>query len=159
MKIILTHEVPNLGSAGDVVEVKPGYARNYLLPQGFAINWTKGGQKQVDQIQRARASREIRDLDQARSIAEQLKQADAHIVARVGDAGRLFGSITAADVVAALDEAGGPKIDRRRVELPGTIKSIGTYDVKVKLHPEVTAKFKLQVTPAKRRKAAKAAKK
>ncbi|WP_026928782.1 50S ribosomal protein L9 [Glycomyces tenuis] len=152
MKIILTHEVANLGSAGDVVEVKPGYGRNYLLPQGLAIAWTKGGQKQVDSIQRARAAREVHDLDQARTISERLKQTDAHIVARVGDAGRLFGSITAADVVKAVDEAGGPKIDRRRVELPGTIKSIGTYDISVKLHPEVTAKFKLQVTPAKRRK-------
>ncbi|HLU27139.1 MAG TPA: 50S ribosomal protein L9 [Glycomyces sp.] len=152
MKIILTHEVANLGSAGDVVEVKPGYGRNYLLPQGLAIAWTKGGQKQVDAIQRARAAREIHDLDQARAMADQLKKTDAHIVARVGDAGRLFGSITAADVVKAVDEAGGPKIDRRRIEMPGTIKSIGTYDVSVKLHPEVTAKFKLQVTPAKRRK-------
>ncbi|HEU5129915.1 MAG TPA: 50S ribosomal protein L9 [Glycomyces sp.] len=152
MKIILTHEVANLGSAGDVVEVKPGYGRNYLLPQGLAIAWTKGGQKQVDSIQRARAAREVHDLDQARALSDQLKRTDAHIVARVGDAGRLFGSITAADVVKAVDEAGGPKIDRRRVELPGTIKSIGTYDISVKLHPEVTAKFKLQVTPAKRRK-------
>ncbi|THV40507.1 50S ribosomal protein L9 [Glycomyces buryatensis] len=155
MKIILTHEVPNLGSAGDVVEVKPGYGRNYLLPQGLAIAWTKGGQKQVDSIQRARAARQIHDLDQARALSEQLKKTDAHIVARVGDAGRLFGSITAADVAAALTESGGPKIDRRRVELPGTIKSIGTYDIKVKLHPDVTAKFKLQVTPAKRRTAKK----
>jgi large subunit ribosomal protein L9 len=152
MKIILTHEVANLGSAGDVVEVKPGYGRNYLLPQGLAIAWTKGGQKQVDAIQRARAARQIHDLDQARAMADQLKKTDAHIVARVGDAGRLFGSITAADVVKAVDEAGGPKIDRRRIEMPGTIKSIGTYDISVKLHPEVTAKFKLQVTPAKRRK-------
>ncbi|WP_026923166.1 50S ribosomal protein L9 [Glycomyces arizonensis] len=152
MKIILTHEVANLGSAGDVVEVKPGYGRNYLLPQGLAIAWTKGGQKQVDSIQRARAARQVHDLDQARALADQLKKTDAHIVARVGDAGRLFGSITAADVAKAIDEAGGPKVDRRRVELPGTIKSIGTYDIAVKLHPEVTAKFKLQVTPAKRRK-------
>jgi large subunit ribosomal protein L9 len=143
--------VPNLGSAGDVVEVKPGYGRNYLLPQGLAIAWTKGGQKEVDSIQRARAARQIHDLDKARSVAEQLKKTDAHIVARTGDGDRLFGSISAADVVKAVDEAGGPKIDRRRVEL-APIKSIGTYDVSVKLHPEVTAKFKLQVTPAKRRK-------
>jgi large subunit ribosomal protein L9 len=151
MKIILTHEVPNLGSAGDVVEVKPGYGRNYLLPQGLAIAWTKGGQKEVDAIQRARAARQIHDLDKARAVADELKKTDAHIVARTGDGDRLFGSITAADVVKAVDEAGGPKIDRRRVEL-APIKSIGTYDVAVKLHPEVTAKFKLQVTPAKRRK-------
>ncbi|WP_100445160.1 50S ribosomal protein L9 [Glycomyces xiaoerkulensis] len=151
MKIILTHEVPDLGSAGEVVDVKPGYGRNYLLPQGLAIAWTKGGQKEVDAIQRARAARAIHDLDQARQVAERLKQTDAHIVARVGDAGRLFGSITASDVAKAVEEAGGPKVDRRRVELPGTIKATGTYDVQVKLHPEVTAKFKLQVTPAKRR--------
>jgi large subunit ribosomal protein L9 len=152
MKIILTHEVPNLGSAGDVVEVKPGYGRNYLLPQGLAIAWTKGGQKEVDAIQRARAARQIHDLDKARSVADQLKKTDAHIVARTGDGDRLFGSITAVDIVKAVDEAGGPKIDRRRVELAAPIKAVGTYDVSVKLHPEVTAKFKLQVTPAKRRK-------
>ncbi|QSB05312.1 50S ribosomal protein L9 [Natronoglycomyces albus] len=152
MKIILTHEVANLGSAGDVVEVKRGYARNYLLPQGYAINWTKGGQKEVDVIRRGREARDIRDLDQAKAVADQLKQADAHIVARVGDNGRLFGSITPVDIVEAVTKAGGPSIDRRRVELDGQIKSIGTYDVSVKLHPEVTAKFKLQVTPAKRAK-------
>lgn len=155
MKIILTHEVANLGSAGDVVEVKGGYARNYLLPQGFAIAWTKGGQKEVDVIRRGRKAREIRDLDQATTVAEKLKKSDAQIVARVGEAGRLFGSVTPADVVEAVIKAGGPSIDRRRVELPGQIKSVGTYDVTVKLHPEVTARFKLQVTPAKRTKSAK----
>ena len=152
MKIILTHEVPNLGSAGDVVDVKPGYGRNYLLPQGMAIAWTKGGQKEVDAIQRARKAHEIHTFEQARQVADQLKHTDAHIVARVGEAGRLFGSITPADVVKAVEEAGGPRIDRRRVELPGTIKAIGTYDISVRLHQEVTARFKLQVTPAKRRK-------
>ncbi|GAB3995702.1 50S ribosomal protein L9 [Glycomyces albus] len=152
MKIILTHEVPNLGSAGDVVEVRPGYGRNYLVPQGLAIAWTKGGQKEVDAIQRARKAHQIHTFEHARQVADQLKQTDAHIVARVGDAGRLFGSITPADVVKAVEEAGGPKLDRRRVELPGAIKATGTYDVSVKLHQEVTAKFKLQVTPARRRK-------
>ncbi|MFC4333919.1 50S ribosomal protein L9 [Salininema proteolyticum] len=152
MKIILNNEVSKLGSAGDVVEVKPGYARNYLIPEGLAVAWTKGGQKQVDQLVRGRHTRAIHDFEQAQTVADKLKKTDAHIIARVGDNDRLFGSVTAADVAEAVTEAGGPEIDRRRLELPGAIKSIGTYDIKVKLHPEVTARFKLQVTPAKRAK-------
>jgi large subunit ribosomal protein L9 len=149
MKIILTQEVTGLGSPGDVVEVRDGYGRNYLLPQGFAIGWTRGGEKQVALIKRARGAREIRDLGHATEVKTQLENLKVSLSARAGEAGRLFGSVTATEVVAAVRSAGGPQLDRRRVELPGHIKSTGTYDVRVRLHPEVTAKFAVTVTPAR----------
>jgi large subunit ribosomal protein L9 len=149
MKIILTQEVSGLGSPGDVVEVKDGFGRNYLLPQGFAIPWTKGAEKQISLIKRARSTREIRDLGHANEVRTQLESLKVNLSARAGEGGRLFGSVTPAEVVAAVRSAGGPELDRRRVELPGHIKSIGNYQVQVKLHPEVTAKFSLNVVPSK----------
>ncbi|MFG3706849.1 50S ribosomal protein L9 [Micromonospora sp. NPDC047670] len=145
MKIILTQEVSGLGAPGDIVEVKNGYGRNYLLPQGFAIAWTKGAEKQVTVIKRARSAREIRDLGHANEVKDQLEGLKVSLKARAGDGGRLFGSVTPAEIVDAVKAAGGPVLDRRRLELPGHIKSIGSYPVRIKLHPEVTAKFDLNV--------------
>ena len=149
MKIILTQEVTGLGSPGDVVEVKDGYGRNYLLPRGFAIAWTRGAEKQVTLIKRARSAREIRDLGQATEVREALERLKVSLSARAGDGGRLFGSVTPGDIAEAVRGAGGPQIDRRRIELAGPIKSIGAYEVHVKLHPEVTAKIALNVVKAK----------
>ncbi len=149
MKIILTQEVSGLGSPGDVVEVKDGYGRNYLLPQGFALRWSKGAEKQITLIRRARSSREIRDLGQANEVKAQLEDLKVNVKARAGTGGRLFGSITPVEVVDAVKAAGGPALDRRRLELPGHIKSTGAYEVQVKLHPEVTAKFPINVVGAK----------
>ena len=145
MKLILTSEVSGLGTPGDIVEVKNGYGRNYLLPQGFAITWTKGAEKQVTSIKRARSAREIRDLGHANEVKGQLEGLKVSLKARAGDGGRLFGSVTPAEVVDAVKAAGGPALDRRRLELPGHIKSTGTYPVKIKLHPEVSATFDLNV--------------
>jgi large subunit ribosomal protein L9 len=149
MKVILTQEVSGLGSPGDIVEVKNGYGRNYLLPQGFAITWTKGAEKQVTVIRRARSAREIRDLGHANEIKAQLEGLKVSLAARAGDGGRLFGSVTPAEVVDAVKTAGGPTLDRRRLEMPGHIKSVGSYQVRVKLHPEVTARFDLNVAPSR----------
>ena len=149
MKIILQQEVSGLGTPGDVVEVKNGYGRNYLLPQGFAIQWTKGAEKQVSVIKRARSAREIRDLGQATEVRDQLNGLKVTLTARSGTGGRLFGSITPAEVAEAVKAAGGPSLDRRRLELPGHIKTTGTYTVQVKLHPEVTATFPVNVVAAK----------
>jgi large subunit ribosomal protein L9 len=149
MRIILTQEVTGLGTPGDVVEVKDGFGRNYLLPQGFAIPWTKGAEKQITLIKRARSAREIRDLGHANEVRTQLETLKVSLSARAGAGGRLFGSVTPAEVVAAVRSAGGPDLDRRRVELPGHIKSTGSYQVQVKLHPEVTAKFSLNVVGSK----------
>ena len=149
MKIILTQEVSGLGTPGDVLEVKDGYGRNYLLPQGFAIRWSKGAEKQVTVIRRARGAREIRDLGHANEVKTQLEGLKVGLSVRAGDGGRLFGSVTPAEVVEAVTAAGGPKLDRRRLELPGPIKSTGGYQVSVKLHPEVTATFALNVSAAR----------
>jgi large subunit ribosomal protein L9 len=149
MKVILTQEVSGLGSPGDVVEVKDGYGRNYLLPQRFGIRWTKGAEKQVTSIKRARSAREIRDLGHANEVKAQLEGLKVSLQARAGDGGRLFGSVTPSEVVDAVKAAGGPSLDRRRLELPGHIKSIGAYPVRVRLHPEVTATFELSVNKGK----------
>jgi large subunit ribosomal protein L9 len=149
MKIILTQEVSGLGTPGDIVEVKDGYGRNYLLPQGFAINWTKGGEKQVTSIRRARSSREIRDLGHAKEVKETLEGLKVSLEVRAGSGGRLFGSVTPAEVAQAVKSSGGPDLDKRRIELPGHIKSLGQYQVQVRLHTDVTAKFTLNVAAAK----------
>ena len=148
MKLILTQEVPGLGSPGDVVEVRDGYGRNYLVPRGFAIAWTKGGEKQVATIRRAREARGVRDLGHAREIKAELERLSVRLPARAGEGGRLFGSVTAADVVSAVQKAGGPQLDRRRLQLSGSIKSLGRHEVPVVLHPEVTATIPLEVVPA-----------
>ena len=146
MKLILTQEVSGLGGPGDVVEVKDGYGRNYLVPRGLAITWTKGGEKQVAQIRRGRDVREIRDRGQAQEVASQLAALKVQLPARAGQGGRLFGSVTAIDVVDAVKAAGGPQLDRRRVELPTShIKSVGTHTVSVRLHPEVVATVDIDV--------------
>jgi large subunit ribosomal protein L9 len=149
MKIILTQEVSGLGAPGEIIEVKDGYGRNYLLPQGFAIRWSKGGEKQVTVIKRARDAREIRDLGQANEVRDQLSGLKVTLNARSGSGGRLFGSITPAEIVNAVRAAGGPSLDRRRLEMPGHIKTTGAYNVQVKLHPEVTATFPVNVVGAK----------
>jgi large subunit ribosomal protein L9 len=148
MKIILTHEVSGLGTPGDVIEVKDGYGRNYLLPQGFAIPWTKGAEKQIVLIKRARSAREIRDLGHANEVKAQLEALTVTMSVRAGSGGRLYGSVTPTEVADAVKRAGGPQLDRRRVELPGHIKSTGDYKVQVKLHPEVSAAFTLNVVAA-----------
>jgi large subunit ribosomal protein L9 len=146
MKLILTGDVPNLGAPGDVVEVKDGYGRNYLLPRGLAIVATRGAEKQVATIKRAQKSREIRDLGHAREVAAQLGSLAVTVKAKAaGDSGRLFGSVTAADVVDAVRAAGGPALDRRAVEVPSQIKTVGTHPVTVRLHPEVTTEMDVAV--------------
>ncbi|AJF66184.1 50S ribosomal protein L9 [Streptomyces vietnamensis] len=148
MKIILTHEVSGLGAAGDVVDVKDGYARNYLVPRGFAIRWTKGGEKDVAQIRRARKIHEIATIEQANEIKAQLEGTKVRLAVRSGDAGRLFGSVTPADIASAIKTAGGPDVDKRRVELGAPIKTLGSHQVSVRLHPEVAAKLGVEVVAA-----------
>jgi large subunit ribosomal protein L9 len=146
MKLILTGDVPNLGAPGDIVEVKDGYGRNYLLPRGLAIVATRGAEKQVAAIRRAQSTRQIRDLGHAREVASQLSDLTVTFKANAaGDSGRLFGSVTPADVVDAVRAAGGPTLDRRAVEVPGQIKTVGTHPVTVRLHPEVTAELDVAV--------------
>ena len=148
MKIILTNEVNGLGSAGDVVEVKDGYARNYLIPRGFAMRWTKGGEKDVEQIRRARRIRAIATLEQANEVKAQLEAVRIKLQTRAGDTGRLFGSVTPADIASAIKDAGGPVVDKRRVALIAPIKTVGSHQVTVSLHPEVSVKLDLEIVAA-----------
>jgi large subunit ribosomal protein L9 len=145
MKLILTHEVSGLGTPGDVVDVAAGYGRNYLIPRGFAIRWTRGGEKEVELIKRARSVREIRTLEDAQAAAGQLQKLKVRIKRRAGENGRLFGSVGPADIAAAVRESGGPELDRRRIEVPDPIKTTGSHSVKVRLHPEVSASVSIEV--------------
>ena len=148
LKLILTQEVTGLGSSGDTVEVKGGYGRNYLLPRGLAMVATRGAEKQIEGLRRARAARDVRSLDEAKAVAGQLSGLSVRVPAKAGDGGRLFGRITTADVVAAVSAAGGPELDRRRIELPSSIKSTGTHTVQVRVHPEVGAELTIEVVAA-----------
>lgn len=146
--IILTHEVSGLGTAGDVVEVKDGYARNYLVPRGLATAWTKGGQKQIDQIRRARKKREIASVDDARAARDALQAKPVVVAARSGSGGRLFGAVTTGDIADAVAAAGGPAIDKRKIEVKNPIKAIGEHKVQVRLHADVQATVEIQVVEA-----------
>jgi large subunit ribosomal protein L9 len=150
VKLILTTDVDNLGGPGDIVEVKDGYGRNFLLPRGMAVVATKGAEKQVQTIRRARQAREIRGLDHANEVKAKLEGlGGVRLAARSAPGGgRLFGSVTQADVVTAVRAAGGPTVDKRSIDLPGTIKTTGTHRVGVRLHPDVTATVSLEVVPA-----------
>jgi large subunit ribosomal protein L9 len=148
MKLILTAEVDHLGEAGDTVEVKDGYGRNFLLPRGLAIVATRGAERQADAIRRAREVKSVRGLEHANELKTTLEGLGAvDLPARTAsDTGKLFGSITAADIVGAIKKAGGPNLDKRTVQLPkGHIKTLGTYPVAVRLHPEVDAAVSVNV--------------
>jgi large subunit ribosomal protein L9 len=148
MKLILTAAVDKLGVAGDVVEVKDGYGRNFLIPRGFAIRWTRGGEKQIAGIKRSRDAREIRGLDHAQEVREQLEGLTIDLPARAGDTGRLFGAVTAGDIAAAIKKAGGPLVDKRAIQVTEPIKTVGLHTVGVKLHDAVIAHVKLVVVQA-----------
>ncbi|GAB4098949.1 50S ribosomal protein L9 [Sinomonas halotolerans] len=148
-KLILTNEVSGLGAAGDVVEVKDGYARNYLLPRGFALLWTKGGEKQVEQIRAARAARAHKSLEAAQAQAAALSEKPVRLEVKAGKEGRLFGTVRAEAVAGAVEAAGLGAIDKRNVALPGQIKTTGKYEVSVRLHEDVSAVVALEVVAAK----------
>ncbi|HIW95419.1 MAG TPA: 50S ribosomal protein L9 [Candidatus Corynebacterium gallistercoris] len=149
MKLILTAAVDNLGVPGDIVEVKAGYGRNYLLPRGYAILATRGAEKQVEGIKRAQEARQIRDLDHAREIKaelEALKAEDVTVEVRTSESGKLFGSVTADDLVAAVKKANGRSLDKHSINLrKGDVKATGIYSVEVKLHKDITASLNFEV--------------
>jgi large subunit ribosomal protein L9 len=150
MKLILTADVDHLGSVGDTVEVKDGYGRNFLLPRGLAIVASRGAQKQVEDIRRARESKRVRDLDHANEIKTAIETLGtvALPVKTAADSGKLFGSVTSGDVVIAIKAAGGPNLEKRIVRLPkGHIKAVGNYPVTLHLHPDVNVDVVLDVIP------------
>jgi large subunit ribosomal protein L9 len=148
MKLILTHEVTGLGTAGDIVDVKDGYGRNFLMPRGLATPWTKGGQKQVDALTKGRETRAVKDLDTAKGMKGQLEAKSVTVPAKAGESGRLFGAVSNADIAAAVKAAGGPELDKRKIEVKQHIKTTGSYEATVRLHPEVSATIKFEVVPA-----------
>ena len=147
-KLILTHEVTGLGAPGDVVDVKDGYARNYLLPRHLATPWTKGGESQITAIRKARKAREIESLDEAKSTRDSLQSKAVVISVKAGDSGRLFGAVTTTDIAEAVAASGAPKVDKRKIEIGQPIKSTGEYTVSVRLHAEVSANIKLKIVAA-----------
>ena len=148
MKLILTQEVTGLGSAGDIVEVKDGYGRNYLVPRGLALRWTKGGEKTVESIKTARSSRAVRDHDHAAQIKAKLEAAAVSVKVRSGAGGRLFGAVTVGEIAGALSEASGEQVDKRTIVVTNPIKALGNHEVAVKLHDGVSATVALNVIPA-----------
>jgi large subunit ribosomal protein L9 len=148
MKLILTTEVEHLGISGDIVEVKDGYGRNSLLPRGMAVVASRGAERQAEEIRRAREAKAVQGLEHAREIKSALEGLGAVelSVKAAGDSGKLFGSVTGADVVAAIKKAGGPNLDKRTVQLPKAhIKSVGTHPITVRLHPDVDASVSVSV--------------
>ena len=148
MKLILTQEVEGVGAAGDVVEVKDGYGRNYLIPRGFGIRWSKGGEKTVEQLKAAKASKAMRDETHASEVKAKLEANPINVSVKAGAAGRLFGSVTVSEIAAALSATAGESLDKRTIVVSNTIKSLGAHQVSVKLHDEVSATVALNVVPA-----------
>jgi large subunit ribosomal protein L9 len=148
MKLILTAEVDHLGSAGETVEVKDGYGRNFLLPRGLAIVASRGAERQAEEIRKAREVKTVRDLDHAQELKTALEALGpvSLPVRTAGDSGKLFGSVTTGDIVGAIKKAGGPNLDRRTVALPKAhIKALGSYSVAVHLHSDVSVPVSLNV--------------
>jgi large subunit ribosomal protein L9 len=148
-KLILTHEVTGLGTPGDVVDVKNGYARNYLIPQNFAVAWTRGGEKQIESIKAARSAREHATLEEAQDLKARLQATTVKLTVKAGAEGRLFGSVKTADVADAVAAAGLGQVDKRKIEIPSAIKTTGEHEATVRLRDDLVATITLQVVAAK----------
>ncbi|MBV8949978.1 MAG: 50S ribosomal protein L9 [Actinobacteria bacterium] len=147
MKVVLREDVEHLGLKGEVLEVADGYARNFLVPRGLAIRASKGSVAQAASMRRNRDARERRDREAAEAVATKLRGQRVEISARAGEGGRLFGSVTAADLADAVYAQLGVEVDRRRVELDEPIKELGDAEVVIRLHTGVDATVVLAVVP------------
>ena len=148
MKLILTQEVDGLGAPGDVVEVKDGYGRNYLVPRGVAIRWTRGAEKTVDSIKASRDAKAVRDQDHAEQLKSKLESGTVDVKVRAGQGGRLFGAVTVSAIADALIAKAGEDLDKRSIAVTNPIRTLGAHNVEVKLHDEVSAAVALNVIPA-----------
>ncbi len=144
MEVILREDIKTLGKAGEMVRVKPGYARNYLLPHGLAFEATEGNKKRIAAETKARGTRNAAEKTEAEKAAARLSSVSLTLPGKAGEEGKLFGSITAQDIADALAKQ-GHTVDRRRIELDHPIKSIGEHVVTVRLHPEVHAEVRVAV--------------
>ena len=145
MKVVLREDVESLGSKGDLVDVADGYARNFLVPRGLAMKATKGVIAQAEAMRRNRAARDARERGAAEEIAARLEGRRIPLTARAGEGGKLFGSITPADVAEAIAAAAEAEIDRKAITLAEPLKELGEVEVPVKLHPEVVATVNVEV--------------
>jgi large subunit ribosomal protein L9 len=145
MKVILRADVPDVGHKGDVLDVADGYARNYLVPRGLAMAASKGALAQAEGMRRARAARDARDREAAEELAGRLTPATIKIPARAGAEGRLFGSVTPADVAEAVQAQTGVEVERRRLHLEEPIRALGVHEVPLRLHPEVEVRLNVEV--------------
>ncbi|QWT24643.1 50S ribosomal protein L9 [Subtercola sp. PAMC28395] len=148
-KLILTHEVSGLGSAGDVVDVKNGFARNYLIPQGFAVTWSRGGEKQIESIKAARVARELATIEEAQHLKQVLEANVVKLSIKAGKEGRLFGSVKTSDIADAVAAAGHGSLDKRKIEITSPIKVTGTHEAQVRLRDDLSATITIQVVAAK----------
>lgn len=148
-KLILTHEVTGLGTPGDVVEVKNGFARNYLIPQGFAVSWSRGGEKQIDQIKAARSAREHATVEEAKDLKAKLEANKVKLTVKAGKEGRLFGSVKTTDIADAVAAAGLGALDKRKIEITNPIKGVGEHEATVRLRDDLVATITIQVVAAK----------
>lgn len=142
-KVILTHEVNGLGSAGDVVEVKDGYARNYLVPRGFAAKWSAGAENQIQALRKSRREKEIASVEEAHAARDALQANPVVVHVKAGETGRLFGAVSASDVAAAIGDRA--KVDKRRIQIDQHIKSVGEYQARIALHEGVIATVDVHV--------------
>jgi len=145
MRVVLRSDVDNLGKKGDLVDVADGYARNYLVPRGLALRATTGVEKQADAMRRNRAARDARDREGAQATAAQLEGRTIEVLARAGEGGRLFGSVTAADIAEAVLTQTGIDVDRRKIALDEPLKELGPAEFAVRLHPDVTTTLHVEV--------------
>jgi large subunit ribosomal protein L9 len=148
MKIILQREVDKLGVPGDLVEVADGYARNFLVPRGMAIPATKGAVRHAESLGRAHGERVAKARKEAEALAERIGASPLKVKVKAGEGGRLFGSVTAADLAEELERQTGEKIDRRMIHLEEPIRSVGVHEVSIHLHPEVNAAVSVEIEAA-----------
>jgi large subunit ribosomal protein L9 len=151
-EIILTENVPGLGAEADVVKVRRGYARNYLLPHGKAYEVTPATLRQLDNLKKKRAEREARELNEAEELSRRIGKLRVTFTLATGETGKAFGSITAQDIVQRLKSEIGQEIDRHKIVLERPIKDTGEHEVTIKLHHDVTARFNFDVRAAEERK-------
>ena len=147
MKIILQKEVEKLGTPGDIVTVADGYARNFLVPRGLAIPASKGALRHAESMKRAHGEREAKARQEFEAVAERLSQAKVRVSHRAGEEGKLFGSITAQELAEEIEKQAGEAIDRRAIQLEEPIRSVGSHEIRVRLHPDVTATVTVEVEP------------
>lgn len=145
MKVILQADVKNIGKKGDVVDVKEGYGRNYLIPRGLAVEATAGYLRQAEHERKVEAARAEREVQEARNLAARIENQVVAVTARVGEAGKLFGSVTTQEIADGLRKQFAVEIDKRKIDLEEPIKSLGSYSIVVKIHPQVHVPLEVKV--------------